>query len=49
MKLKLYMDYTASGQELKFIVNQITKIEENYANVHTETTFTSWFMNQLIR
>jgi selenocysteine lyase/cysteine desulfurase len=47
-KLKLYVDYTASGQEVKFICDQMMKVEELYANTHTETSYTGAYMNTLL-
>jgi len=47
-KLKLYVDYTASGQDLRCLVEQMLKIEEYYANTHTETSFTGSYMNKML-
>jgi len=47
-KLKLYVDYTASGQQLYFISDIISKIEELYANTHTDTSYTGAYMNYLL-
>jgi len=47
-KLKLYVDYTASGQEVKFICDEMMKVEELYANTHTETSYTGAYMNTLL-
>ena len=39
-KLKLYFDYTATGQELHFIKEIMTKIGDLYCNTHMETSIT---------
>lgn len=47
-KLRLYADYTASGQELVFFTNTFESILENYSNTHTEASYDGRFMNQLL-
>lgn len=47
-KLRLYADYTASGQELAFFSGTIESIVENYANTHTEASYDGKFMNRLL-
>ena len=46
-KLRLYLDYTASGQELLIINKFFDHIVENYANTHTEISYNGKFMNRL--
>jgi len=36
MRLMVYADYTASGRGVRFIERYLAKIQENYANTHTE-------------
>ena len=46
-KLRLYADYTASGQELCIFNSVFEGIVENYANTHTEASYDGKFMNKL--
>lgn len=46
-KLRLYADYTASGQELLIFNHILESIIENYANTHTEASYDGKFMNKL--
>lgn len=43
-----YADYTASGKTLAFIEKYIIKIQEVYANTHTEDSFTGKTMTALV-
>ena len=47
-KLKLYADYTASGQDLRFLNELVVKVEDYYANTHTEISATGAYMNTLL-
>lgn len=47
-KLKLYLDYTASGQELYFVLGMMKNINELYANSHTETSYTGAYINSML-
>lgn len=47
-KLKVYCDYAASGQDLKFILDEMAKIVELYANTHSEASYTGFYMNHLL-
>jgi len=47
-KLKLYVDYASSGQDLKFIQDEIAKLEELYANTHTDASFVGAHMHHLV-
>jgi len=47
-KLKLYLDYAASGQGLKFIQDELTKIEEMYANPHMDASQSGVHMHYLL-
>ena len=47
-KLKVYVDYAASGQDLKFILDEMAKITELYANTHSESSYTGFYMNHLL-
>lgn len=48
-RLRLYADYTASGQELLIFNNLLESIAENYANTHAEASYDGKFMNKLFR
>lgn len=47
-RLKVYLDYTASGQGLQFVNLYINWIRENFANTHTEDSATGLFMTQAL-
>ena len=47
-KLKLYLDYAASGQDLKFIQDELVKIEEMYANPHIDASLAGVHMHHLL-
>lgn len=42
------MDYTASGQDLYFIMNHCMKALEKFANTHTENSHTGAYMSHLL-
>lgn len=44
-----YADYTASGKNLKFLENYYLKLNEIYANTHTEDDFTGKSITELYR
>ena len=46
-KLKLYADYTASGQTLQIVELFFNHVLEHYANTHTEASHNGKFMNTL--
>jgi len=46
-KLITYADYTASGKSLRFLENYYLKLQETYANTHTEDDYTGKKMTQL--
>jgi len=43
-RLKVYLDYTASGQSLGFVNEYLTWLREMFANTHTEDSATGDFM-----
>lgn len=45
-RLKVYADYTASGQGLQFFNRYMTWLRENFANTHTEDSATGRFMTE---
>lgn len=45
-RLKVYMDYTASGQSLHFVNHYMQWIRQNFANTHTEDSATGRFMTE---
>lgn len=47
-RLKVYMDYTASGQGLRFVNDYMTWIRGNFANTHTEDSATGLFMTRAL-
>lgn len=47
-KLKLYVDYASSGQDLKFIQDEMGKLEELYANTHTDASYVGAHMHHLV-
>lgn len=47
-KVKLYVDYAASGQDVRFITNEMAKIQEFYANTHTDSSYVGAHMHQLL-
>lgn len=47
LRIRLYADYTASGQELHIVHLVINSIIENYSNTHTEASHDGKFMNHL--
>lgn len=46
-RLITYTDYTASGKSLKFLENYYIKLQETYANTHTEDDYTGRRTTQL--
>jgi len=47
-KLKLYVDYAASGEDLYFMQDEMTKITELYSNTHTDASFVGSYMHNLL-
>lgn len=48
-RLITYADYTASGKTLRFIEHYLIKIQEVYANTHTEDSYTGKTMTNLLK
>ena len=46
-KLRMYADYTASGQELRIVRLLMNTITENYSNTHTDASHDGKFMNTI--
>jgi len=48
-RLITYADYTASGKSLRFLENYYLKLQETYANTHTEDDYTGRLTTQLYK
>ncbi len=48
-RLMLYADYTASGRNVRFIERYLVRIEERYANTHTEDDETGRSTTELLQ
>ena len=46
-RLRLYADFTASGQDIKLIDTFMEQIKENYSNTHTESSHDGQVTNNL--
>ena len=47
-KLRLYVDFTASGQDAHFVADLVKRIEELYSNTHMETSITGAYSSKLL-
>jgi selenocysteine lyase/cysteine desulfurase len=48
-RLRIYADFTASGQDLRLIDSVMDSITENYSNTHTEASHDGKIMNKLLK
>lgn len=46
-KLRMYADFTASGQDIKLVDMFMECIKENYSNTHTESSHDGQVTNNL--
>ena len=48
-RLRVYANYTASGQDIQLVDEVMLSIKENYANVHTSVSHDGRMMNKLFK